>query len=75
MRLFVSNKEWSFQSRAFEDSFITFVGDNVDHNTATLDGKETFHGMRVVAAITNIGILSPNNQCAKVLRVTQRSMN
>lgn len=28
------------QSRASEESSITFVGDNVDHNTATLDEKE-----------------------------------
>ena len=43
------------QSRASEDSFITFVGDNIDHNIATLDGKGTFHGMGVIAAITNKG--------------------
>ena len=29
-----------------------FIGDNVDHNTRTLDGKNTFHGMGVVAAVT-----------------------
>ena len=28
------------QSRASEDSFITFVGNNVDHNIATLMGNE-----------------------------------
>ena len=43
------------QSRASEDSFTTFVADNVDHNIATLDGKGTFHGMGVIAAITNKG--------------------
>ena len=30
-------------------------GDNVDHNIATLDRRGTFHGMGVVAAITNKG--------------------
>ena len=43
------------QLRASEDSFTTFVADNVDHNIATLDGKGTFHGMGVIAAITNKG--------------------
>ena len=43
------------QSRAFEDSFTTFVADNVDYNIATLDGKGTFHGMGVIAAMTDKG--------------------
>ena len=29
-----------------------FAGDNVDHNIITLDGKGTFHGMGMIAAIT-----------------------
>ena len=43
------------QSCASEDSFTTFVADNFDHNIATLDGKGTFHGMGMIAAITNKG--------------------
>ena len=41
------------QSSAYEDNFVNFVGDNVDHNIATLEGKGTFHGKGVIAAITN----------------------
>ena len=41
------------QSHASEDCSITFVGDNVDHNTATLDEKGTFHEMGIIASITN----------------------
>ena len=67
--------DYILQSRSSEDSFIAFVGDNVDHDVATLDGKKTFHGMEAIAAITNKVILSPNSQCIYVLRVTQRSMN
>ena len=26
------------------------IGDNVDHNARTLDGKNTFHGMGMIAA-------------------------
>ena len=33
-------------------SFAQYVGDNVDHNLATLDGSNTFHGMGMIAAIT-----------------------
>ena len=31
---------------------LLFSGDNVDHNVITLDGKGTFHGMGMIAAIT-----------------------
>ena len=32
-------------------SFVQFVGDNADHNVATLDGHNTFHGMGIIAAV------------------------
>ena len=35
------------------DSTFVFVADNVDHNIQTLDGKDTFHGMGMTAAIGN----------------------
>ena len=31
---------------------LLFTGDNVDHDIITLDGKGTFHGMGMIAAIT-----------------------
>ena len=34
-------------------TFTKFVGDNVDHNIGTLDGKKTFCGMGILAASTN----------------------
>lgn len=34
------------------NSFVQFVADNVDHNTRTLDGLNTFHGMGIIAGIT-----------------------
>ena len=37
------------------NSFIHFIADNVDHNLNTFDGKRTFHGMGVIAAITPKG--------------------
>ena len=33
-------------------SFGQWSADNVDHNTRTLDGKNTFHGMGIIASIT-----------------------
>lgn len=31
---------------------VLFAGDNVDHNIITIDGKGTFHGMGMIAALT-----------------------
>ena len=37
------------------DSFLQFVADNVDHNSDTIDGLNTFHGMGIIACATNVG--------------------
>ena len=34
------------------DKMVLFAADNVDHNSVTLDGKGTFHGMGMLAAVT-----------------------
>jgi len=34
------------------NQFTQFVADNVDHNTASLDGNGTFHGMGIISATT-----------------------
>jgi hypothetical protein len=34
------------------NSFVQHVADNADHDSCTLDGKGTFHGMAIIAAIT-----------------------
>ena len=34
------------------NSFVQYSADNVDHNSRTLDGKNTFHGMGVIACVT-----------------------
>lgn len=31
---------------------VKFVADNIDHDTRTIDGKDTFHGMGMIAAFT-----------------------
>jgi hypothetical protein len=35
-----------------DESFLQYVADNVDHNSGTLDGNDTFHGMGIMAAVT-----------------------
>ena len=37
------------------NSFIHFIVDNIDHNLDALEGKRTFHGMGVIAAISPKG--------------------
>ena len=34
------------------DIALLFAGDNVDHNILTIDGRGTFHGMGIIAALT-----------------------
>ena len=42
-----------------------FVADNVDHNSRTLDGTNTFHGMGIIATVSR-GIKT----CTPIPRVT-----
>ena len=35
------------------DLFLHFAADNVDHNSDTIDGLNTFHGMDIIACVTN----------------------
>jgi len=35
------------------NSFVQYVADNADHNLCTLDGRGTFHGMGIIAAVAN----------------------
>ena len=41
-----------------QNAFVQWSADNVDHNIGTIDGKNTFHGMGMVASVTP-GILAP----------------
>ena len=34
-------------------NILQYAADNVDHNIRTLDGKNTFHGMGILAAFTS----------------------
>ena len=40
------------QPECFPGSITQWVADNVDHNTATLDGRGTFHGMGIISVST-----------------------
>ena len=37
---------------AYNGQFVQYVADNVDHNTRTLDGNNTFHGMGMITTVT-----------------------
>jgi hypothetical protein len=45
------------------NQFLQFTADNVDHQTITLDGHGTFHGMGLICA------LAPNNDQSKRRRI------
>ena len=51
--------------------FAQWVADNVDHNTATLDGKNTFHGMGIIAASIGNGSFS----CKRIPRGKKKLTN
>ena len=42
----------------FANSFCNFIADNVDHNTVTINGKDTYHGMGLIYAATSPGATS-----------------
>ena len=35
-----------------QGQFLQFMADNIDHNTQTLDGLNTFHGIGMIKAVT-----------------------
>jgi len=37
---------------SFNGEFVQYAADNVDHNSRTLDGNNTFHGMGMIAVVT-----------------------
>ncbi|KAK7088302.1 hypothetical protein V1264_022235 [Littorina saxatilis] len=51
MNAAVSENNVAFQ---VDGHFTQYIADNLDHNTATLDGWNTFHGMGMIATVTPI---------------------
>ena len=35
-----------------QDQFVQFMANKIDHNTQTLDGLNTFHGIGMIKAVT-----------------------
>ena len=48
------------------DSSVKFSADNVDHNTCTLNGLNTFHGMGMIASISKGKFCITEVPCKKV---------
>lgn len=46
--------KWNFEIETGENEnkAVQFVADNIDHNTGTIDGLNTFHGMGIIATVT-----------------------
>ena len=51
----VANESVEQLLKPHTSGFVAFIGDNGDHSVATLNGKGTFHGMGIIAAIPNKG--------------------
>ena len=51
----VTNESVEQLLKPYTSGFVAFIGDNGDHSVATLNGKGTFHGMGIIAAIPNKG--------------------
>jgi hypothetical protein len=56
------------------DSFVQWVADNVDHNTATLDGKGTFHGMGIIAVRYGLNGHVPDSDKHAITRLKHMRM-
>ena len=48
------------------DQVVQYVADNVDHNIITIDGRNTFHGMGMIATITPATNTSYHIPCVTV---------
>ena len=51
--------------------FTQWIGDNIDHNIQTIDGKNTFHGMGIIAVGTTARKQEPS-ECLRSLRLRSK---
>ena len=64
----------SFDIRPYPSHFTQWVGDNVDHNTKTLDGLNTFHGMGLIATSTPLSASTDAIEDRPVMRLKRTSV-
>ena len=57
-----------FITTSFPGHFTQWVGDNVDHNLASLDGRNSFHGMGLIVMLTPCS-LERRQTTKKILRL------
>ena len=65
----IQANETGFNIRQYPSTFTQWVADNVDHNTITLDGLNTFHGMGIIAASTPLSRSAATIQEEPILRL------
>jgi hypothetical protein len=51
------------------EKFLQYSGDSVDHNICCVDGKWTFHGMRMITMVTPVTKQSPSEPRVFLARV------
>ena len=64
----LDEKVGDFITTSFPGHFTQWVGDDVDHNVASLDGRNSFHGMGLIAISTPCG-LDRRQTIKKILRL------
>ena len=55
----IASKEEGTENR-LDDKFTQWIGDNTDRNVRTIDGKNTFHGMGIIALETRTMRICPH---------------
>ena len=63
----IASKEERIENR-LDDKFTQWIGDNTDRNVRTIDGKNTFHGMGIIALETRTRKQEPS-ECVRILRL------
>ena len=59
-----------------DGKFTQWIGDNLDHNVRTIDGKNTFHGMGIITAGTRTQKQEPSESlCILRLRSLLKAKN
>lgn len=58
VRLFEASVVLCEQNPIYTDAYIQMIFDNADHNTATIDGKKSFHAMGGAETVTPYGSIS-----------------
>jgi len=57
---------------SYPGAFTQWVADNVDHNSCTIDGRGSFHGMGIIAVSTKTGAGRETVRSTAIKRLARR---